>query len=435
MLPTRATLTPSQEQAMIEARVAFMRQAPFLAYFYYDKIIEWGTHDIDMAATDGKRIFYNPEWFAGLRPPERCFVLAHEIYHVIWQHCQHCKIYQRDKHINGTPFSSYLHNIAADYVINADLVNLKIGLINPEWLYDPNIQGTDSIVEVYKKLWKPPPPTPPGGRPGDRPGGGGGGDGVGTTPGVTFGRGSQPDKKAKEKGGGFDEIKEPHIDPVTGNTDEISEVAFKEAIARAAHAAKAVGKMPGSFQRMVDEILEPQVSWKDKIRLTVLGHVGNRRENWATPNRRRIVMDPIVYLPGKRGAGADLVAVWIDCSGSVGDREYDAFFSEVGGIMQDVRPRRLLVGWCDAIVQRTEWVNTLDEVYGLMRENVPGRGGTSFKPPFEWMAKEGIVPETCVYLTDGYPFGGWPSKPAFPVIWTISTDVTAPWGETVQIKP
>jgi predicted metal-dependent peptidase len=190
--------------------------------------------------------------------------------------------------------------------------------------------------------------------------------------------------------------------------------------------------MPGTFQRIVDQILEPQVSWKDKIRLTVLGHVGNRRDNWAVPNRRRIVMDPIVYLPGKRGSGADLVAVWIDCSGSVGDREYNAFFSEVGGLMQDVKPKRLLVGWCDAIVQRTEWVSTLDEVYGIMREPVPGRGGTSFRPPFQWMADEGIVPDTCVYLTDG--IGPFPTKTAFPTIWVMSTDMKAPFGETVQIK-
>ena len=205
---------------------------------------------------------------------------------------------------------------------------------------------------------------------------------------------------AKAAGGRFDQIEPPLVNPVTGQADEISEVAFKEAIARAAQAAKAVGKMPANFQRLVDQILEPQVNWKDQIRMLITGNIGRFRENWATPNRRRIVMDPIIYAPGKRGHGADLVAVWIDCSGSVGDREYDAFFSEVGGIMQDVRPKRLLVGWCDAEVKRTEWVYSLDEVYNLMREPVPGRGGTSFKPPFDWMRQEGLMPETCVYLTD-----------------------------------
>ena len=88
-LPTRAVPTEAQVLAMIEARVAFMRQAPFFAYFYYDKIQEYPTYGLGMTPRPTrKRLFYNPEWFASLRPPERCFVLAHEVYHVIWQHCQ-----------------------------------------------------------------------------------------------------------------------------------------------------------------------------------------------------------------------------------------------------------------------------------------------------------------------------------------------------------
>jgi predicted metal-dependent peptidase len=415
ILPPRAMTTPSQDLAMIEARVAFMRQCPFFCYFYYDKIQEWPTHSMPTAATDGRRLYYNPEWFALLRPPERCFVLAHEMYHVIWQHCQKARVYDRDKHVDGTPYDHDLMNRAEDYVINADLVQLRIGLCNPEWLYDTAIKGTDDIVEVYKKLWAEKQQQPS------------------LLLGVTYGRGSQPDKAAKGQGGRFDDVMAPPVDKATGEVDEIGEIAFKEAVARAAMHAKAVGNMPGTLERLVGEILEPQVDWKDKVRMILTGHIGRFRENWATPNRRRIVMPQMVYLPGKRGHGADLVAIWIDCSGSVGDREYDAFFSEVGGIMQDVRPRRMLVGWCDADVKKTEWVDSLDEVYGLMREPVPGRGGTSFKPPFYWMAAEGIVPDTCVYLTDGY--GPFPDKPTFPVVWTMSTDQVAPFGDTVQIKP
>ena len=424
-LPPRVQTTPEQDQAMIEARVAFMRQCPFFCYFYYDKIKEHPTMSMPTAATDSKRLFYNPVWFAALRPPERCFVLAHEMYHVIWQHCQRAKIYLRDKHVEGTPYDHDLMNRAEDYVINADLINLKVGLCNPEWLYDPQISGTDNIVEIYKKLWSTKPP-PPLGQPRQL------GQGGGNTPGVTYGRGSQPDKTAKANGGGFDDVRPPLVDPITGEDDEIGEIAFKEAVARAAQAAKAVGKMPGSLQRLVDELLEPQVNWKDRVRMLITGQIGKFRENWATPNRRYIVMPQIVYMPGKRGHGADTVAVWIDCSGSVEDREYDAFFSEVGGIIQDVRPKRLLVGWCDAIVQRTEWVTTLDEVYGLMREPVPGRGGTDFRPPFEWMQENEVFPETCIYLTDMW--GPFPQNPGYPVVWCASTDKVGPFGETVQIK-
>ena len=428
MLPTRVQTTPAQDQAMIEARVAFMRQCPFFAYFYYDQITEWPVLDMPTAATDGKRLFYNPVWFAALRPPERCFVLAHEIYHVIWQHCQRAKIYFRDKHVEGTPYDHDLMNRAEDYVINADLIHLKVGLCNPEWLYDPAISGTDNIIEVYKKLWQRSAAAPPPGQP-RQPGQGG----TGNTPGVTFGRGSQPDKTARANGGGFDDVLPPHVGP-TGESDEISEVAFKEAVARAAQAAKAVGKMPGSLQRLVDALLEPQVNWKDHVRMLITGQIGKFRENWATPNRRYIVMPQIVYCPANAVTGRTSSRYGSTAQALSGTRSTTRFFSEVGGIIQDVRPKRLLVGWCDAIVQRTEWVASLDEVHGLMREPVPGRGGTSFKPPFEWMAENDVVPETCVYLTDGYPFGGWPSKPAYPVVWTMSTDVIAPWGETVQIK-
>jgi predicted metal-dependent peptidase len=370
-----------------------------------------------------------------LRPPERCFVLAHETYHAVWRHSPRIKYYLREGNIDGVPFDRDIFNFAADFVINADLIDLKIGLCNPEWLYDPAIKGTDKIEEVYKKLYAEMPKRPRKPRgPGEaEPCEDGEGGTTGSKPPKTYKRGSQPDKEAQKQGGRFDEVTEPHVDPKTGQESQIDEITFKESIARAAMAAKSVGKMPGNFQRIVDEILAPQVDWKERVRLKITGKIGNRKENWATPNRRRIVMDPMVYMPGKRGFGAELVAVWIDSSGSVGDREYNAFFGEVGGIMQDIRPKRLLVGWCDAIVQGTEWCTHLDDVHDLHRKPIPGRGGTSFIPPFEWMKVEGLVPDVLVYLTDGY--GPFPKDPGYPTIWVMSTDIKAPFGETVKIVP
>jgi len=439
-LPTKLMTTPAQDQAMIEARVAFMAACPFFAYFYYDQLSEYPTTHFTTAATDGKRLFYNPPWFLDLKVLERCFVLAHETYHAVWRHSPRALYYRRTGNVDGVPYFHELFNTAADYVINADLINLKIGICNPEWLYRPDVKGTDKIEEVYKKLYEELPPPPPGRskKPGDGVGGAdgvttGSNEGGGRFPTQSYGRGSVPDKRAKAAGGRFDEVQEPYVDPVTGEEDVTDEITFREAVARAVQAAKAIGSIPGSIQRLVDEILEPQVDWKDKFRLSVTGKVGNRREDWSKVNRRRLVLNPIIYLPGKRGYGADFIAVWIDSSGSVGEREYNAFFSEGGGIMQDVKPRRMLVGWCDAIVQGTEWVYSLDEVEGLYRTPIPGRGGTSFIPPFEWMAENGLVPDCMVYLTDG--FGAFPKKPEYPVIWCMSTDKKAPFGDVIQIKP
>jgi predicted metal-dependent peptidase len=427
-LPIKALLSAAQERALIEARVAFMNQCPFFCYYYYDQLVEYPTYAFPMAATDSKRVFFNPAWFCSLRPPERCFVLAHEVYHAIWGHCKRIRYYRQAGFLEGLPFDQDLFNHAADYVINADLIAQKIGLCNPEWLYRPDIAGTDKIEDVYKKLFKEQPPIP-------KPPGPEGEEGEVTTrrAGKKYGRGSQPDKDAGEAGGGFDEALEPHVNPVTGSPDEIDEITHKEAVARAAAAAKAIGKMPGSFQRMVDEILEPQINWREHVRMLLTGKLGQRRETWENPNRRRLVTKPLVFMPGKRGHGAELVAVWIDNSGSISKREYDAFFSEVGGVLTDVRPRRLLVGWCDAKVQRVEWSRSLDEFFDQAYQPTPGGGGTDFHPPFNYMRENELEPETLIYLTD--LMGPFPrNAPSYPVVWCATTDHKVPWGDLVRIR-
>jgi predicted metal-dependent peptidase len=101
---------------------------------------------------------------------------------------------------------------------------------------------------------------------------------------------------------------------LTGQVD-LPTRPYKEAIAAAV--AKAQGKLPARIAKMVEEILEPQVSWRDKLRLTVTGIVGARKEDWSRVNRRRIVTQPIIYLPGKKGHGANTVVVAMDTSGSI----------------------------------------------------------------------------------------------------------------------
>lgn len=438
-LPTRVDLTPEQDEMMVAARVAFYKACPFFCSFYYDQLQEYPTLGVPTAATDGRRVFINPEYVFKLRIQEIVFVIAHETYHAVWRHVIRMKYYMREKFIESLPFDPEFFNTCADYVINADLLDLKIGQMNPNWLHHPEVNGSDLVEEVYVKLWVAPPPPPPGGGgqcegEGEGEGGSGGGS-TGTNPNLpkpsVYGKGSRPDHDAKD--GRFDELLEPFRDPVSGKEDISDEVVFKEAVARAEQAAKAVGNMPGSLQRLVDQILEPQVDWKEHVRMLITGKVGNRRETWLRPNRRRLVLNPIVIMPGKQGHGCELVAVWIDNSGSVGKNEYNAFFSEVGGIMNDVRPKRMFVGWCDAKVQRTAWVESLDEVFDRFYEPTPGGGGTSFIPPFAYMIEHEINPETLVYLTD--MMGPFPRQaPDYPVVWCASTAHVGPWGETVRIR-
>ena len=54
-------LTQTQRRMMEVARVGLMTHAPFFSSFYYDQIVEYPTRDVDTAATDGKRFYFNPD--------------------------------------------------------------------------------------------------------------------------------------------------------------------------------------------------------------------------------------------------------------------------------------------------------------------------------------------------------------------------------------
>jgi predicted metal-dependent peptidase len=433
---------------MVEGRMAFMDDCPFFAHYYWDQLKEYPTYDFDTAATDSRRVFFNPEYMAKLTPLERAFVLAHETDHAISNHPTRMKYYRETTILRGLPFDGQFFNVCADYSINARLITAKVGSCNPEWLYAPDVDGTELPEDVYVKKWQKPPPQQPQQptQPGQGQGGGGqsgqGQGGSSQPPGQTYGqvkKGANPDKIAKANGGSFDQVLEPFTDPVTGAEDIPGETEFKEAIGRAAAAAKAVGKMPGVFQTMVDEILEPQVTWTEHIRMLLTGTIGRRNETWNTPNRRYLPLGapfpgrpPMIFLPSKRGYGADLVAVAIDCSGSVSNDELRVFLSEVGGVIADCKPRRVMLIWCDARIQRIDEARSLDDLADIRVKGAPGRGGTSFHPPFAYLDEEGIVPDTMIYLTD--MMGSFPEEPRYPTVWCATSDIKAPFGETVRVK-
>jgi predicted metal-dependent peptidase len=419
-LPKLAKLTSEQKTAIEVARVGFMHACPFFCYYFYSEMQEYPTTDIPSAATDGRRIFYHPEYLTSLTPSERVFLLAHEVYHTISKHPKRMKHYSSSNKLRDLPWDKDIFNVCADYVINADLVENSIGSINPEWLFDPNIKGAELVEDVYEKLFKDLPPQ----------------NKIRSGSGKSFGR---PDKVAAGQGGRFDEVLPPRIDPVTGREDAPGDAEFQEAVARAAAAAKAIGNLPGSFKRLVDEILEPQVDWRNHIRMLIAGKLGRSRETWNTPDRRRLVLNhrnpitgrsAIMYLPGRRGHSANMVACAIDTSGSIGGKELALFIAEIGGVLSDIRPKQVLVIWCDAVVHSVDEVTSLDE---LIEIKPVGGGGTDFRPPFAYIEENNIKPDALIYLTD--MLGPFPDdKPVYPVIWcSTSKGRKAPFGDVVEI--
>ena len=102
------------------------------------------------AATDGKNIFVDPDYFASLNEEERLFVIAHELMHIKFAHMYRLE----DK--DGNRRNPALWNIATDAIINANLerdgFTIKEGYVNkPEALDYSAEEFYDLLLEEKKK--------------------------------------------------------------------------------------------------------------------------------------------------------------------------------------------------------------------------------------------------------------------------------------------
>ena len=105
------------------------------------------------------------------------------------------------------------------------------------------------------------------------------------------------------------------------------------------------------------------------------------------------------------------------------------FGNEINNIRMVHKVKSVQVIECDAAVTA---------IYEL-REHQPlpckfvGRGGTDFRPVFDYVEKNKVKFDMMIWLTDSQ--GQWPErKPQYPVIWAVTTEsalAQIPWGDIV----
>ena len=105
---------------------------------------------------------------------------------------------------------------------------------------------------------------------------------------------------------------------------------------------------------------------------------------------------PGLICPGITSEGVGEIAIAVDCSGSVSSRQLGLFEAEIRSILAGQRPQLVHVLYFDAAVQKVE-VYQAGEPISL---SPVGGGGTDFRPCFDWLDEQGIVPQTLVFLTD-----------------------------------
>jgi predicted metal-dependent peptidase len=199
---------------------------------------------------------------------------------------------------------------------------------------------------------------------------------------------------------------------------------WKVQIAQAAQAARMCGKMSASMEKLVEEVLNPKVDWRDVLQQFVVKCKSDSR-SWARPNRRFITQG--IYLPERSGESMGPLVFAVDCSGSCwGD--IPQFANEVRTVFEDFKPRELHVIYFDSSVSHCDKFEPDDEFH--MEGH--GGGGTAFSPIFEKVEEIGVEAEACIILTDlcCHDFG---DEPEYPVLWVSNANGEAPFGEVVMM--
>lgn len=412
-LPT-CEVTPQQLRAWSDTRAALIWHAPAFTHILYTMMNKAGgehiavfSKEVPIAATDGTNVIINPDTFFNYTLSERIFIVAHEVLHGIFGHCEMILHLQKSGKVSypDGKVLSYDHdtmNRAMDYVINDTLIDSKIGSYNTDWLHDRTIATyMDSVLTAYRRIFD------------DQSKGGNGGK-----PGQQFDQHLAPGSATGQ-------------DP-TQAASQRSDVEWKTAVAGAMASAKAQGKLPAALERLLGEILEPIVDWTDKVQGWLNRKSGGGTYNWRKADRRFITRG--IVAPARSGFGAGAIIVACDTSGSIGDKEQGVFLGEMSGMLDDIRPSVIYVMWCDAKLHRTDEVYDAIDLHDLRSKGAPGGGGTSFVPVFDAIEELGIEIDALIYLTDGE--GKFPkTAPTYPVMWGHigKRAVKYPFGDVIDI--
>ena len=347
------------------------------------------------AATDGRHFYYNTRFIQMLKTEEIPFLFGHEVLHVCYDHFG--RRGDRDPQ---------LFNIANDFCVNADLKKYRVGqfITSVPCLYDQKYEGKSS-EEIYDDLFK-------NAKKinidqlidrllddhlDDQDGEGGEGEGNDGKDGDQPGRGKRPRLSEEERKQIRDEV--------------------KEAMITAAKTSDA-GSVPAGVQRMIKELTEPKITWRDLVQQQIQSTVKNDY-TFARPSRKGWHMDAI--MPGLKSEDALDVFVFLDMSGSIGEPQARDFIGEVSGMMSQYGDYRIRIACFDTEVYNYR-VYTADGAEEIAEYELAGGGGTDFECMFQFLKDNDINPDKLIVFTDGYPCGSWGDPNYCDTVWIIHGD-------------
>ena len=382
-------------EKLVTARIGLLLKAPFFGQLATRMTLtnadDWG----GTAATDGRKFYYNSEFVNKMPLKQLEFLCGHEILHAVYDHMG--RRGDRDPKIS---------NIAADYCVNGDLIEQRIGekISVVPILFDTKFKGW-AYEEVYdylqanankinlsqlaEQVLD------------EHLDGEGDGDGEGD----------------EQDGNGRPKLSKEERDAIR---DEI-----RGAVISAANAAGA-GNLPLGVKRLLKDLTSPVIGWKELLQQQIQSTIKNDF-TFQRPNRKGWHMDAI--MPGLKPGDMIDICIAMDQSGSISEEDSKAFLSEIKGIMEAFDEYKITL-WCfDTDIYNVQTF-TSDNIEDIMSYEPQGGGGTDFMANWEFMKSENIEPKKFIMFTDGMPFSEWGDEQYCETVWIIKGNpgCEPPWG-------
>jgi predicted metal-dependent peptidase len=389
-------------EMLITARVGLLLKASFFGNLATRLKLVNADEWCSTAATDGRNFYYNSRFIKMLRPKEIEFLFGHEVLHCVYDHFG--RRGERDHQ---------LFNIANDYCVNADLIKHRVGekITTVPCLHDPKYDGMSS-EEIYDLLYEKAEKIDIGklldqmidehldgeGDPDGDDGEGNDKDGEGK---------GRPKLTAEER----QQIK-----------DEI-----KEAMLAAAATVDGAGNLPAGVKRLIQELTEPQMNWRELLRMQLESTIKSDY-TWMRASRKGWHMDAV--MPGMKVDPMIDIAVALDASGSISETMLKDFLGEIQGIMDSFPAYKIHVFTFDTEAYNPAQYDS-DNLDDICDYEVKGGGGTDFDAIYNYLKAEEIEPKRLVVFTDGYPFGSWGDENYADTVWILhgTTTIEPPWGQ------
>jgi predicted metal-dependent peptidase len=389
-------------EMLITARVGLLLKASFFGNLATRLKLVNADEWCSTAATDGRNFYYNSRFIKMLRPKEIEFLFGHEVLHCVYDHFG--RRGDRDHQ---------LFNIANDYCVNADLIKHRVGekITSVPCLHDPKYDGMSS-EEIYDLLYE-------------------------KAEKIDIGKlldqmidehlDGEGDADGDEDGDGDEKDGKSRRPKLSAEERQAIKDEIKEAMLAAAATVDGAGNLPAGVKRLIQELTEPQMNWRELLRMQLESTIKSDY-TWMRASRKGWHMDAV--MPGMKVDPMIDIAVALDASGSISEKMLKDFLGEIQGIMDSFPAYKIHVFTFDTEAYNPAQYDS-DNLDDICDYEVKGGGGTDFDAIYNYLKAEEIEPKRLVVFTDGYPFGSWGDENYADTVWILhgTTTIEPPWGQ------